>query len=320
VIHASNLNQAQQYQGVKMASRLCSARQAFAVLLATLAFPVSSEAAEVAGMENLPENHGKVDVRLFLGQGQKQPLIVGFGGSEGGNLFARDEFRSNVEGFLAEGYAFLAVGYFGAPGTPKELDRISVNAVHDAIAAAARNPQVNDQCIAVIGGSKGAELALLLASHYRDIKAVVGLVPGYAVFVAHTSTGTTPSFSLDGKALPFVPIPESAVQFLLPPKRNLRLAWDEMVKDKAAVEKAAIAVEKINGPILLISATLDEYWPSTPMSGQMGERLKKHGFPYSFQHVAVEGRHADAYGRPELTQEFLRTHLLQESAANCHRR
>jgi pimeloyl-ACP methyl ester carboxylesterase len=204
--------------------------------------------------------------------------------------------------------------------TPQELDRISVNAVHDAIAAAARNPQVNSQCIAVIGGSKGAELALLLASHYRDIKAVVGLVPGYAVFVAHTSTGTTPSFSLDGKPLPFVPVPESAVPFLLPPKRNLRLAWDEMVKDKAAVAKAAIAVEKINGPILLISATQDEYWPSTPMSIEMGERLKKHGFRYSFQHVAVEGRHGDAYGRPELTQEFLRIHLLTASAVRCPRR
>jgi uncharacterized protein len=277
------------------------------------------QAADVPGMENLPENHGHVDAKLFLGDGQNQPLIVGFGGSEGGNLFAGERFKPAVDGFLAQGYSFLAVGYFGAPGTPKELDRIAVEAVHDAIADAARNPKVNPACIGLVGGSKGAELALLLASLYPDIKAVVGLVPGLAVFVAHTSTGTTPSFSLNGKPLPFVPIPQSAVKFLQPGNRNLRLAWEEMLKDKPAVEKAAIAVERINGPILLISAKRDEYWPSTEMSDQIGERLKKNNFPFKFEHIATEGSHGEAYGYPQLTDDFLKANLLQESAAGCPR-
>jgi len=279
----------------------------------------TSTAADVPGMENLPENHGHVDAKLFVGEGQNQPLIVGFGGSEGGNLFASSSVKPAVDGFLAQGYAFLAVGYFNAPGTPKELDRIAVEAVHDAIAEAARNPKVNGACIALLGGSKGAELALLLASYYPDIKAVVGLVPGLAVFVAHTSTGDTPSFSLNGKPLPFVPVPESAVQFLLPPNRNLRLAWEEMLKDKPAVEKASIAVERINGPILLISAKRDEYWPSTEMSEQIGQRLKKNSFPFKFEHVATAGNHGEAYGYPQLTDDFLKANLLQESAAGCPR-
>ncbi|HYP80601.1 MAG TPA: acyl-CoA thioester hydrolase/BAAT C-terminal domain-containing protein, partial [Steroidobacteraceae bacterium] len=181
-------------------------------------------------------------------------------------------------------------------------------------------PGVNPACIALVGGSKGAELALLLASHYPDIKAVAALAPGFAVFAGHTSTLSTPSFSLDGKPLPFVPVPESAVKFLLPPNRNLRLAWDEMVKDKVAVEKASIAVEKINGPILLVSAIRDEFWPSTPMSEQMVERLKKNRFPYKVEHVAMEGTHNDTYSRPELTQDFLRVNLLQQSAAGCPRK
>jgi len=281
---------------------------------------VLAGAADVPGMENLPENHGHVDAKLFVGPGQNQPLIVGFGGSEGGNMFASDTLKPAVDGFLKEGYAFLAIGYFGAPGTPKELDRISVNAIHDAIADAAHKPGVNPDCIALVGGSKGAELALLLASHYPDIKAVSALAPGFAVFTAHTSTLSTPAFSLDGKPLPFVPVPESAVKFLLPPNRNLRLAWDEMVKDKVAVEKASIAVEKINGPILLVSAIRDEFWPSTPMSEQMVERLKKNHFPYKVEHVAMEGTHNDTYSRPELTQDFLRVNLLQQSAAGCPRK
>ena len=220
---------------------------------------------------------------------------------------------------MAKGYAVLAIGYFGAPGAPKEVDRIALEGVHKAIEDAASNPKVNGKCIAVLGGSKGGELALLLASYYPDIKAVIGLVPGNAVFVAHTSTGDTASFSLNGRQLPFVPIPQSAVPFLLPPNRNLRLAFDEMVKDKAAVEKAAIAVERINGPILLVSARHDEIWPSMEMSNAIGERLAKHGFPFKFEHVVIDGSHNDVYTHPDLSEKFLDANLLQESATGCAR-
>jgi hypothetical protein len=65
--------------------------------------------------------------------------------------------------FLAQGYALLALAYFGEEGIPKELDRISLEGVYAAIVDAADHPKVNRDCIALIGGSKGAELALLSA-------------------------------------------------------------------------------------------------------------------------------------------------------------
>ncbi|MGB6153213.1 MAG: hypothetical protein WBG48_14610 [Pricia sp.] len=40
-------------------------------------------------------------------------MVVGFGGSEGGNAWANDRWSATRERFLAEGYAFLSVGYFG---------------------------------------------------------------------------------------------------------------------------------------------------------------------------------------------------------------
>ncbi|MEO6080656.1 MAG: acyl-CoA thioester hydrolase/BAAT C-terminal domain-containing protein [Steroidobacteraceae bacterium] len=297
--------------------------QGHAAAVAALAFSIAaSQCAQAADAEierALPENHGHVDAKLFLGTGTNQPLIVGFGGAEGGNMFASDRVRPGVEQSLKKGYAFLAVGYFDAPGTPKELDRIALEGIHEAIQTAARNPLVNGKCIAVLGASKGGELALLLASHYPDIKAVVGLVPGFAVFVGHTSTLDTPSFSLNGKPLAFVPVPKSAVPFLLPPNRNLRLAWEEMLKDKVAVEKASIAVERINGPILLVSARRDEFWPSTEMSVAIGERLKEHNFPYKFEHVAIDGTHNEVYDHSDLSENFLDANLLQQAAAGCPR-
>jgi pimeloyl-ACP methyl ester carboxylesterase len=308
-------------QYFKVGDNMTVAKKALALGLVATLIGIAPNAwvADVPQPRPLPENHGHVNAKLFLGSGKGQPLIVGFGGAEGGNLFALDVVKPAVDGYVAQGYAFLAIGYFGAPGAPKELDRVSLEGVHKAIRDAARNPQVNGKCIAVLGGSKGGELALLLASYYPDIKAVVGLVPGYAVFMAHTSTGDTASFSMNGKSLPFVPIPESAVPFFVGPKRNLRLAFDEMIKDEAAVEKASIAVERINGPILLVSAKRDELWPSMEMSEVIGQRLAKRNFPFQFKHVVIDGSHNEAYDHPDLAEEFLKVNILQESATGCMR-
>jgi hypothetical protein len=55
------------------------------------------------------------------------------------------------------------------------------------------------------------------------------------------------------------------------------------------------------------------------MSEAVGLRLKSKNFPYKFEHVAIEGRHNDVYAHPNLSEEFLRVNLLQESAAGCPR-
>src|SRR6187549_1867554 len=122
---------------------------------------------------DVPENSGKVEAKLYLGEGYNQPLLVGLGGSEGGNAWTSDRWKATRDEFIAKGYAFLAIGYFGAKGTPEACDRISIDAVHTAIIEASKNSKVDGNRIALIGGSKGAELALLLASYYNDISCVV---------------------------------------------------------------------------------------------------------------------------------------------------
>lgn len=204
----------------------------------------------------LPANYGKVATQLCLGRGSQQPLLVGLGGAEGGNAWASRHWKGERDAFVAQGYAFLALGYFGMPGTPENLDRISLDAVHEAILAAAGHPQVDGRCIALIGGSRGAELALALASRYDDIKAVVAIVPGSAVFVGNTPAMKTSAFTFHGQPLPFVPMPWSAVPDLL--QHRLRPAFEKMLTNTAAVEAAAIPVERINGPVYLMSATRDE--------------------------------------------------------------
>ena len=267
--------------------------------------------------QNMPENHGMVNVELFVGEGENQPLIVGLGGSEGGNAWASDFWKDQRDEFISQGYSFLAVAYFGEKGVPNNLDRIALDGVHRAIVEASKNPKINDKCIALIGGSKGAELSLLLASHYPDIKTVVAVVPGNAVYPALTIAMNTPSFSLNGKNLPFVPLPSSATFPLI--KGDLRAVWVEMLKDQKAVDKASIPVENINGPIFFLSATEDEAWPSSEMSVSMVQRLKENDFPHYFDHVAIEGNHASPLDHFDKIEKFLAANFLNESSSGCSR-
>src|SRR5262249_11985593 len=52
-----------------------------------------------------------------------------------------------------------------------------------------------------------------------------------------------------------------------------------------AVAQAEIPVEKICGPILLISGGDDHLWPADEMSEKIVARLKKHSFVHRVQHM-----------------------------------
>ena len=255
----------------------------------------------------LPPRHGQVDVELFAREGGKRPLLVGLGGGEGGNAWASERWTPQRERFLDQGYALLALGYFGTPNSPEKLDRISLDGVHAAILKAAQDPRVDGRCIAIVGGSRGAELALLLASHYPDIEAVVAIVPGSAVFPSLTDAMTTPGFSLNDQSLPFVPMTWGATPDLL--VGNLRGAFETIMRDEEAMQRAAIAVEKINGPVQFVSASRDEMWPSKEMADAMMLRLKANGFLHHSEHLVVQGGHGEPLDEFPKMEAFLQRHF-----------
>ena len=51
---------------------------------------------------------------------------------------------------------------------------------------------------------------------------------------------------------------------------------------------AEIPVERINGPVLLISGAASTAWPETAMSDKVIARLKANNFPFTYQHVRYE--------------------------------
>ncbi|MBO9491997.1 hypothetical protein J7384_16675 [Endozoicomonas sp. G2_1] len=265
----------------------------------------------------LPLNYGKVNSELFLSDGKAQPLLVYFGGSEGGNSLTKPSNVAERQQYIDQGYAVLAVGYFGMEDTPKELDRISLNAIYEEITLALNDSNINSNCVAAIGGSKGAELALVLASKYPKINGVVSLSGGHTVFASPSlyADGKTSSFMFNDQELPFVPFTYEMLPSLL--MGDFRGASEIALTNTDAVQRALIKVEDINGPILLISGEKDQVWPSTEMSEKVILRLKDNGFSYPFKHIVVPGGNHSQPQNDYQTEviEFLNENFLPRCGA-----
>jgi hypothetical protein len=76
-------------------------------------------------------------------------------------------------------------------------------------------------------------------------------------------------------------------------ERQERVAYTPLflasIEDAAACEAAAISVERIAGPVLLISGEDDQLWPSSPLADMVMMRLRAHGHPYADVHLRYPG-------------------------------
>jgi len=103
----------------------------------------------------------------------------------------------------------------------------------------------------------------------------------------------TSAWTWRGQPLPFLrqaPPREFTEQFQRggPPYRLLPLATASR-RDTAGLRAARIHVERINGPVLLISAEDDQYGPSAEQSEAVVARLRAAGFRHRVEHVRNPG-------------------------------
>lgn len=258
----------------------------------------------------LSEQHGVVETKLYLGNSDNQPLIVAFGGGDGGNDWTRNYMKGKRDSLIEKGYSVLAIGYFKSNGTPKNLDRISLDAISDTIMNIAQNDKIDATKIALIGGSKGGELILNLASRFNYFNAVIAMSTSNVSFSAITWSANTSSWTYKNKEVAYVPAPLKTILPAL--KGDLYTAHSMMLEDEQAVKRAEIAVENINCPILIMSGKDDDQWPATEMSDRIMERLKNNNFKYYKEHAILDGGHIEPLRQFNLVCEFLETHLPVE--------
>lgn len=220
----------------------------------------------------------------YAAVGTSAGSVVVLGGSEGG-LGGRAVARR----LAAEGFDVLTVAYFGEPELPAKLDRVPIEPVTRAVdwlQARSADP------VAIVGVSKGAELALIVASRDPRIRAVVAAVPTSVVWQGIDMAGgpTGGSWTAEGQVLPYV-------EYDLSRGFNgiYRLYADSL---PGAAEEDRIPVERINGPLMLVSSAQDRLWPSQPMSEEIEARLRAHGFVHAVSHLTYPEAGHGVFGRP----------------------
>lgn len=210
------------------------------------------------------------------------PGVLVLGGSDGG----RHDYAAAL--LASNGYAALSLAYFGVEDTPAHLHRIELGTFGAALDWLAAQPGVDGDRLAVIGLSRGGELALQLATLYPQLRAVVAGAPSsirQAGLTGSYTDFTQPAWLLDGEPLPFVPGKYGPRQFfgfmgtwlLRRPLRQVGMFRRLLHGDQDVVRRATIEVERIAGRVLLLSGVDDQLWPSAEYGELVVERLRAHG-------------------------------------------
>jgi dienelactone hydrolase len=221
------------------------------------------------------------------------PTVVVLSGSGGG-------FDIDKAAVLSRhGFATLALAYFGMPPLPAWLHGVPLEYIESALAWLTAQPEIDPERIGILGVSRGSELALIAASRFAAIRAVIAYAPSSVAWDSggrEKSTGKNiPAWLWQGQAIASAPLPlrgfmwRSAFPVIAMRRpvmfRNLFLAG---LRNSEAVAGAAIPVEQVNGPMLLISGGDDHVWPAAEMAEAIVARLKKHRFGHEVEHLHYE--------------------------------
>jgi dienelactone hydrolase len=223
------------------------------------------------------------------------PVVVYMNGSSGGVNAPRAAL------FAARGYQCLALGIFNYEGRPKYLNDMPLEYFEAALKWIRKTLQPRDGFVAVSGISRGGETSLLVASHFPElVSAVVAYVPSPVTHgvVSAGAPGTgrdAQVWTRHGEPLPHLwqdnaTADWNAAYASEPPYRQT-WAFLSATRDASAFERARIPVENYPGPVMLVSASDDGFWPSTAYSEMVVRQRQVHGLPSVHYVCAGAGHH-----------------------------
>jgi uncharacterized protein len=238
---------------------------------------------------------------VFEPEGRSEGFVVMLGGSFGG--VPEGPARRLAE----QGLTAFALGYFGAPGLPPALVEVPTESVQQGIEWFRKTYAAN-RAVGVLGFSKGAELALVVAAQLGDsINPVVAVAPSHVVWFGLKPPGPDidrrsqrSSWSLRGVPLPFLPCPPEFKPVFTEKGMRTDVFFDLTAYEPGAVDPARIPVERIVGPILLLAGDDDHQWPAEAMTDEIVRRMVDRGRAGDVTRVVYPGA-----GHAFLVQDFL---------------
>jgi dienelactone hydrolase len=228
----------------------------------------------------------------FLPEGDGPfPSVLVYSGS-GGGLGELGGVKSSAALLASHGFATLALAYFRYEDLPTDLTDIPLEYFHQGIDWLRDFAAPPGGRVAVMGASRGGELSLLLGSTYPDdISAVVAKVPSGVVWggFAHDNAGHRAAWTFEGRPVPWLkgrnadpedlPRRDGAIELTPAFEAQLAAATPE------ALAEAAIPVERLGGPALLLSGEDDAMWASATLSEVAVERARSQGARYPLRHL-----------------------------------
>lgn len=214
---------------------------------------------------------------------EKKPAIILIGGGQWGDYWAQEFANKEIVG--------LSIPYTGREGLPKLPEEIDLEYFEKAISWLSKQPQVDPTKIVVMGASRNAELALIIAATFPEmIGGVVAYAPSSVSWsntvLPYNSNDLKASWKYKGMDIPYIPMEKLSGNNSN--KIKMLAYWESGLSKTELVNKAIIKVEQIKGPVLLFSGNDDKVWPSSQMADMIERRLENNSLQYSFQNIKYE--------------------------------
>ncbi|XP_077320661.1 acyl-coenzyme A thioesterase 1-like [Lithobates pipiens] len=213
------------------------------------------------GVSRIPVREGRVRATLFIPPGPGPfPGIIDLYGTGGGLMEHRASLLANY------GFVTMALAFFGYDDLPSHLGGLHLDYFREALEFLKQHPKVNKQEIGIIGISKGAELAISMATFLPGIKAVVS--------ICGCNANTMAPLPCDGFVLPFLGYIAEKVKLT----ETGELDFSESMENPMdpVFQECLIPAERSSASFLLLSGLDDKNWPSALYSEQFVARLKEH--------------------------------------------
>lgn len=183
-------------------------------------------------------------------------------GPEGGALTWFPAARLAQRGFVT-----FALSYSGAPGTPPHLLRVALEHTVRAARWLAAHARVNASKVALVGWSRGAELALLVATETAaPVSAVAAFAPTSVVYAAWDPVNEEALRERDGSYAP---------------------AWT--LRGEPIAAHTPVRGDRFAGPVLLVAGGKDDVWPSADAARELAAQRERVGRTSEVLLFAEEG-------------------------------
>lgn len=231
--------------------------------------------------------------QLFYKKDSGYKTILMLGGSDG----HMESLSLMAAPLASRGFNVLTVSYFNSEGLPEKLEEVPLE-YFEKIFKWIENSKITDtKDIYIHGTSKGGELALLLASRYKQIKKVAAVEPHTYCFQALNglmSGKNVSSWSYQGKSIPFIQVDndifyeEQKIDIEKGTPFGFTSTYRKSIEKADNRSEARINVENSQADILLICGEKDNIWNSHEACREIVNHLENSDYNHRYELLSFE--------------------------------